>query len=95
MLSDNDRETIATGVTFITGATFVTLGIIGTLHYGWLKTLMLTGMGILFFAVGCLMAHIVVRPLRRRTATPAPAPAPTPTPLPIPVNPLPNINTNI
>lgn len=71
MLSDNDRETIATVITFITGATFVTLGIIGTLHYGWLRTLALAGTGVLFFAVGCTMAYVVTRPLRRRTPQPA------------------------
>ena len=95
MLSDNDRETLATGITFITGVSVAVLGIISTLHYGWSRTLMLCGMTVLFFTLGAIMAHFVVKPLRRRATAPAPAPAPTPTPLPIPANPAPNINPAI
>lgn len=66
MLSDNDREAIATGVTFITGAALAVLGVVSTLHYGPLKTLMLCGVVCGLFALGAGMAHIVTRPLRRR-----------------------------
>lgn len=69
MLSDNDREAIATGVTFITGAALAVLGVVSTLHYGPLKTLMLCGVVCGLFALGAGMAHTVTRPLRRRTTT--------------------------
>lgn len=76
MLSDNDRETIATVITFVTGLTFLGLGIAGTLILGWVQTMALTGTAVLLFAVGALTAHLCVRPLRRRTpVTPEPEPA--------------------
>lgn len=69
MLSDNDREVIATGVTFITGVALAALGVISTLHYGPVKTLMLCGLSFGLFTMGAGMAHTVTRPLRRRTTT--------------------------
>lgn len=77
MLSDNDREALATATVTAIGVTCAVFGILGTLHYGWVRTMALCGTAVLFFAVGCLMAHFAVRPLRRRTTparrTPEPA----------------------